>query len=394
MIMKYTRLIRLYLKKYLLFFILTTPFFLLTKTSARTLKILYVVDSFPKLTETFIAENIAGMIDLGHDVSIYARRVINKKTHPIVEHYGLIERTYFGSLPDDLLEYDVILCQFGHLGYMFPKEKLAKKTKLITCIRGSDITQNIDKKIKKYHHLFSYGDLFLPVCDYFKRILITLGCPEEKIIVHSSPINCEAFPYRERYFQSKETLNIISVGRLVPKKGRRTLIRAMQLLSRKYSLHLTIVGNGPEKEALIEFVKRLGLEKEITFIFSATQTDIRKLLEKSHIFILTSETAKDGNEEGIPNAIKEAMASGLVSIGTYHADIPKLIVHQKTGLLVKQRNPCSVARAIEWLLKNTEKWPQITKAARAHVERCYDRNVLAKELETILLEITENNMIQ
>lgn len=369
----------------LFFFI--TPFFLLNAHTK--LKILYVVDSFPKLTETFIAENIVGMIELGHDVSIYARkRVTNKRIHPVVEQYGLMERTYFGMLPNDLHEYDAILCQFGHLGYLFPKEKLAEKTKLITCIRGSDITQNIGKKIKKYHNLFVHGDLFLPVCDYFKRILMTLGCPEEKIIVHGSPINCEAFPYQERHLQPKETLNIVSVGRLVPKKGRKTLIRAMQLLSRKYPVHLTIVGNGPEKEALIEFAKRLGLEKEITFIFSATQTEIRKLLEKSHLFILTSETAKDGNEEGIPNALKEAMASGLVSIGTYHADIPKLIAHQKTGLLVKQRNPCSVTRAIEWLLKNKEKWQEITKAARAHVERYYDREVLAKELETILLKIT------
>ena len=392
--MEHHTLIRLHIKKHYLIFFLFMTSFVLAGQPARKLKILYVVDAFPKLTETFIAENIVGMIEKGHDISVYARkRVTNKKVHPVVTEYKLLDRTYFGSLPPDLQEYDIILCQFGHLGYLFPKKRLSKKTKLVTCIRGSDITQNIEKKIKKYNQLFLEGDLFLPVCHYFKRILRRLSCSEEKIMVYGSPINCEAFPYQERHWQPGQTLEIISIGRLVAKKGRRTLIRAVEILSQKYPVHLTIVGNGTEKENLLAFVKRLNVEEKVTFIFTANQTEIRKLLERAHIFILTSETARDGNEEGIPNAFKEAMASGNIVIGTYHAAIPELIFHQKTGLLVKQKNPFAVVKAIEWILNNKDKWLQITKAARLYVEKNFDRHVLATELESILLKIVENKRI-
>lgn len=369
-----------------LFFICSLLFHLavIGKTN---LKILYVLDSFPKITETFIIESIAGMLDRGHNVSIYAvRRSKEKIVHPLINDYDLFNRIYFEQLPADIRTYDIVLCQFGVLGCNFPVRLLSNQTKMITCIRGSDITQNVEKKRRKYEQLFKRCDLFLPVCEYFKTILKNMGCPEEKICVHGSSINCSAFPYQERQLKNTNRLELISIGRLVPKKGRKTLIQAISILKRKYPhVHLTIVGNGAQKEILVEYVRRLGLQEHITFVYTATQGQVRTLLEQSDIFILTSETASDGNEEGIPNALKEAMAIGVPVIATDHAGNPELITHKKTGLLIAQKNPKEVVGAVEWLINNVDKWPQITKEARLVSER-YDRKRLAKELETIFFD--------
>jgi len=362
--------------------------FNLTTYCKENLKILYVLDSFPKITETFIIESIAGMLDRGHDVFIYAvRRSKEKTVQSLIHEYNLFSRTYFEKLPSDLHSYDIVLCQFGVLGCHFPVHLLSKSTKFITCIRGSDITQNAAKKRKKYEKLFRKGDLFLPVCEYFKQILKNMGCPPHKIYVHGSSINCSAFPYQERQLKNTHKLKLISVGRLVPKKGRKTLIQAVALMKRKYQdVHLTIVGNGAQRETLAAYVKRLGLQNHVTFIYTATQGQVRSLLEQSDIFVLTSQTAPDGNEEGIPNACKEAMASGLPVIATDHAGTPELITHQKTGYLVSERSPREVVEAVRWLIKNVDLLPQITAEARKVSER-YDRKRLAAELETIFFDL-------
>lgn len=354
------------------------------------LKILYALDSFPKITETFIIESIAGMLDRGHNVYIYAvRRSKEKITQPLIEKYSLFSRVYFEILPEDLHTYDIVICQFGLLGCNFPAYLLSKSTKFITCIRGSDITQNAEKKKKKYRKLFKKCDLLLPVCEYFRNILLDMGCPEHKICVHGSAINCAAFPYKERQLTDSNQLKLISVGRLVPKKGRKTLIKAMALLRRKYpGIHLTIIGNGEQREFLANYVNHLGLNNCVTFIYTATQSEVRAHLEKSDIFILTSETASDGNEEGIPNSCKEAMASGIPVIATDHAGNPELIKDKKTGLLVSQRSPREVFAAVEWLVKNSDFLPQMTKAARK-ISEAYDREKLAQELEMIFIDLLE-----
>lgn len=111
------------------------------------LKILYLIDSYPKITETFIFESIAGMIERGHQVFIYALRHTKEKIkHPSISKHNLDSRVYIKEIPEDLQLYDVILCQFGDLNFRLPEKFLNQNIPYVTCIRGSDITQSLAKK--------------------------------------------------------------------------------------------------------------------------------------------------------------------------------------------------------------------------------------------------------
>jgi colanic acid/amylovoran biosynthesis glycosyltransferase len=359
----------------------------------KQLQILYLIDSYPKITETFIFESIAGMIDRGHKISIYARQKTKEEIkHPIISKHDLDTCVYIKEVPANLITYDVILCQFGDLNFRVPEALVNHTIPYITCIRGSDITQKLDKKRNRYEKLFQQCDLFLPVCDYFKNKLQELGCPAHKIKVHRSPIDCSVFSYQERSIDQDERIELISVGRLVAKKGRKKLLQALSMIKKEHpSIHLTIIGDGEEKEILLKYTKLLGLTKNVTFVYAASQSEVRDVLARSHIFVLTSETAVDGNEEGIPNALKEAMASGVPVVATNHAGNSELITDGETGLLVSEKNPRATANAVLYLIDHPDQWPEMTKKAR-NVSENYDRKKLAEELENIIYQLIEEKL--
>ncbi len=248
--------------------------------SLRPLKILFVVNSFPPNSGTAVLNQITGLIDRDLDVYIYAKRKGDVDwAHPDMIHYALLDRTYFNNkqynnLPVDLDTFDIIYCQFGHRGKEFVeiKKKLGLKAKLVTCFRGADISKYLKKNLHAYDKLFETGDLFLPVCDFFKQKLLNLGCPKEKIIVHHSAIDCTKFFYRPRYWNIEEPIRIVSVCRLVEKKGLEYSIRAVAKLLKKYpNIEYQIVGFGPLMSELVCLIKKLGVQNNNTLIGHATK---------------------------------------------------------------------------------------------------------------------------
>ncbi len=107
-------------------------------------------------------------------------------------------------------------------------------------------------------------------------------------------------------------------------------------------------------------------------------------LNKSHIFILSSVTASNGDQEGIPNALKEAMAMGLPVISTDHSGIPELIEDGISGFLVPERDIAALVDRIEYLINHPEQWNKITAAARKTIEEKFDMEQESDKLEIIL----------
>ncbi|MCA9770078.1 glycosyltransferase [Candidatus Dependentiae bacterium] len=364
--------------------------FLLFFNSLYALKILVVVGTFPLICETVILNQITGLIDNGHDVYIYARRKGNiKKMQPDVNRYQLLNRVYYKAYPKNINTYDVILAQFGPRGTDFRKIKEKGFTgKLVTCFRGSDITRDVPKHIDRYQELFANGDLFLPVCDYFKEKLICYGCPEQKIVTHYSAIDLDHFVFKRKKLSEDGIIRIISVGRLVEKKGFAYLVNAIWLLVKKYpNIQCTIVGDGPLYSRLDRRIKKFKLTKHITVSGWVTHETLIELFEQSDIFVLPSVTARDGDKEGIPNTLKEAMAFGLPVISTYHAGIPELIEHHATGLLVPEKSADVLATAIEWLITHTGCWKSITHAARIRIETYFDAKKNSIQLSELLEQL-------
>ncbi|MGB8366744.1 MAG: glycosyltransferase [Candidatus Babeliales bacterium] len=362
----------------------------------RSMRILFVVGSFPVLSETFIINQITKLIDRGHEIFIYSFRKGNfKKIHQDVKKYHLLERTFYGKFPAYARPFDIIYCQFGTQGIKLLRAKKRYKinAKLVTCFRGSDISSYLKRRPRAYHALFDGGgDLFLPVCKFFKQKLIKQKCDPHKIIVHHSAIDCDKFAYKKRSLKAGEQIRILTVGRLVEKKGIKYAIRAIAKLVKKYPhIHYTIVGDGPLKEELALLIQKRKLEDYVTLYGSATHDEIVSILNEAHLFVLPSTDASDGNQEGIPNVLKEAMACGIPVVSTFHAAIPELVENNVSGLLVLQRNSGVLAQKIEYLIMHPEKWESMGQAGRKKIEQEFEINKIVDKLEKLFRNLLKKN---
>jgi colanic acid/amylovoran biosynthesis glycosyltransferase len=354
------------------------------------LKILIAAGCFPSSAGVAVLNQITGLIDRGCKIDICAKIKGKKKCmHADYLQYNLLNNVYYGTVPNE--KYDIIYAQHGALGNNFInlKKELGESTKLVVCFRGKDITACLQENPHLYDDLFKYGDLFLPVCDAFKDTLIRHGCDPKKILVHHSAIDCELFSYRKKIIPSeKEAIKIVSVCRLVEKKGLQYAIHAIaDLVQKGYNIEYTIVGSGVLRATLEELVRNLNLQDNIFLVGLKSLTEVAKMLRASHIFILPSITAFSGDQEGIPNALKEAMACGLPVVSTYHSGIPELIQDGKSGLLVEEANSTALSKAIEYLIHNPKAVEEMTYAASKVIEDEYHREKVNDRLFQLFLEI-------
>jgi len=361
------------------------------------LKILFVLNNFPVPSQTFILNKITSLIDRGHDVRIFSfHKYSTKYTPDDFKKYRLFNRiSYKKNLAGMIAQADVILCEFGQMGkklFDMPKiQRILKNKIVITCIRGADITTRIIKHPHQYIRLFNRGDLFLPVCTYFKKLLQRCGCKHTKITVHYSAINCDRFRFKERILPKTGALSIISVCRLVEKKGLQFAIEGVaQIIRRHPNSKYYIVGEGEQRALLTQLIEKLGMKNNIILCGWKTQDEVIELLERAHIFLLPSITGSNGNEEGIPNALKEAMAMGLITIGSWHAGTPELIEHSVSGYLVPQKNSQAIADTILHILAHPEVWHRMQSRARETVRNRFHLSVVMHELEDILYQTIKN----
>ncbi len=376
------------------------------------LKILFVVNQFPKFLQQFILNQITGMIDLGHDVYIYANNRYEKNIPQAVIDYNLLSKTTFRRLPTYFTDYDIIYCHCGPEGYvgLELKKQYNLTGKIVTCFRGDDISQFLQEKPNKkpykrrgpykvpchypqmYSELFKRGNLFLPVCEYFKQKLINLGCNPIKIQIGHSAIDCQKFTFKEHKLKVHKAINLISICRLVEKKGLVYAVQAAAELCKKYpTMHYTIIGDGNQKERLQQLINTLHMNDQIHLVGWMQQDDILKQLLRSHIFLLPAITAKNGDEEGIPNALKEAMACGLPVISTHHSGIPELVIDGVSGYLVEQRKVEAIVQKIEHLIENPELIKTMGLAGRQHVEAEFNKDTENVKLEKLFYKLTEKS---
>ncbi len=384
---KFYQSIRLFLKVLIVVFSLSVD--CIQERSGFTLKILMVVPSFPKISDVHMLNQITGLIDLGLDVYIYTKRKNQfSKIQEDVKKYDLENRTFYKELPPNLDEFDIVIFQLGHRAFDVKKE-WNFKGKLAICFRGYDMSGYIKENPKVYDTIFPICDLFLPVCKLFEERIISLGGDPKNIAVIHSAIDCTRFKFKKRYApQPHQKINIISAGRFVEKKGFEYAIRAVARLVKKHpNIRYTIIGGGPLAKRLKGLIKKLKVSKYVRILGWQTHDELVKILDKSHLFVAPSVTAKNGDLEGIPNVLKEAMAMGLLVISTYHAGIPELVEHGQSGLLVHERDYVALAKQIHYLMTHQKIWPLMGKFARKKVEEQFNKDQENKRLATVLKEL-------
>jgi len=280
----------------------------------------------------------------------------------------------------------LIHARFGPTGIRMLPLKLKWKVPLITSFHGCDApgSKRMRGRTEKLRRLFSLGDCFTVPCQAMKNELVQYGCPEHKVVVHHSGVDVDRFAYQERAYPKDEPVRILFVGRLVEKKGADVLIRAFQGVRKAFpQTRLCIVGDGEKKKKLKRLVKRLKLDPYVEFTGALPHQGIVKELRRSHLFCLPSRKDSSGNREGIPNAIKEAMACGLPVISTYHSGIPELVDDGVNGYLVPENDVRALERKLIDLLHHPESWGPLGWNARMKVERDFNQKTQIAKLEKL-----------
>ncbi|MEY4509773.1 MAG: hypothetical protein RLZZ450_1895 [Pseudomonadota bacterium] len=397
------------------------------------MRIAVLVGEFPELSSTFILDNITGLLDSGHDVHVFARRP--RKPGPIhadYARYGLSERTHYwwGSSRETLGRalalvrqdpqrngrallrsldvakhgshalfgrwfsyaagmlsepaFDVVLAQFGTNGRVAETLRSigAFDAPIATTWLGYDLSRIIKEHgPRHYARLLAHGELQLPLSQHFRERLLALHCPPERIHVHHVGVDTRLFAFAPRTLPEGQVARIVTVCRLVEKKGIEFALRALaQVQSAGGTFHFDVVGDGPLRGQLEQLTRELGLAPHVTLHGPKTRHEVSTLLGRSHLFLSPSVTAKDGDEEGVPAAIKEAMAVGLPVVSTFHAAIPEVVVDGVTGYLVAERDVDNLADRLLRLLRAPERWADMGTAGRALIERAYDLHALNRQL--------------
>ena len=390
---------------------------------SETMRIAFIVDTFPTLTETFIINQVAGLLEAGHDVQVFAAHAdVAFQGHPAVERYRLMERVHSWEcrlaklprvcriarlLPVSFLRgplrvidslnvfnqgatarspgwfhylrafrgrtFDVIHCHFGWngvLGCML--KQMGVSGKLVTTFYGRDISASPrqEKWRRAYQILFRDGDLFLVEGSHMRQCLVNLGCPMEKVRIQHIMVDINNLPFIRRGPKgATDEVVLLHCGRFVEKKGLIYAIQALEMLLPRYPrLTLRVIGDGPLMPTIREYVHARDLDGHVTFLgYQAHDIFVQECL-RADIMLQPSVTAADGDSEGgAPTVLIEAQATGLPVVATYHADIPEVVVDGRSGLLAGERDVDDLAQKVEQLVRRPELCADMGCFGRRHV---------------------------
>jgi len=161
---------------------------------------------------------------------------------------------------------------------------------------------------------------------------------------------------------------VVSVGRLVPKKGMDTLVRAVALVP---GARCAVIGSGPQAGELAALARSLGVADRVELLGARAQPEVRELLARASVFALPCRRDAEGDEDNVPLSILEAMEHRLPVVSTPIAGIPEVVEPEATGILVPPDDPEALAGALRGLLADEDRRRRLGDGGRAAVER-YD----------------------
>lgn len=403
------------------------------------MKVGFFLLKFPLSSETFVLNQIVAFIEMGYEVEIVSLLKGDlTNTHEAYERYGLAQKTRwlqdepggklaklrfravstlkgvlrsatwralnvkrYGDEARNLilssitaqnpqpLSADVFIAHFGPAGVTAAKlrELGVIRGKIATVFHGIDISSRevLNRYTPEYQQLFQRGDVMLPISDLWAQRLQNMGCPAEKISVSRMGVNMERFALRP-VKEPGETLHIISVARLTEKKGLHVAIEACrQLKERGVSFRYRILGIGPWERRLKTLIEQYQLDDVVEMPGFKPSHEVKALLDEADVFLLPSVTGADGDMEGIPVALMEAMAVGIPVVSTMHSGIPELIEANESGWLVPENDATALADRLSALSHHDHQLlePVVSKA-RVKVETEFNQQVINQQLANLL----------
>jgi len=396
----------------------------------RDVKCAFIVGQFPALSEAFLVNLVACLIDLGMEVRIFRASsdqrafehqtfrsynlgsivkdlpppsVINVLGDLLCQLSKLGLRKFLWSHLDairnprgyhlarfrikPILEFrpDLILCNFLGNGSAFVfLRKIGVVKSFVTAVYGGDVSirnLRIDSK-----SVFDHSDRVVAISNHIRSVLLERGCDSRKISRIPLPVEPSEFlPGPSRLAEGP--LRVLSIGRLVEKKGFLFGIRAVaSAIGSGMDVSYTVVGEGPMRSELMEEISRLGLEERVHLVGGVAHTELSQFLADSDVLLAPSVTAGNGDMEGQVVVIQEAGLAALPVIASRHNGIPDGVLHEQTGFLVDEKDVEGIAACLEILHNNPPEVIAMGKAHREFVMTHYSREVISESWHGLLTE--------
>ena len=369
-------------------------------------RVAFVLKGYPRLSETFIAQEIAGLEKLGMRLRIYAlRHPTDKQVHPVHAEIEAPVRYLPEYLRDDLPR---VLKAWrkvrGLAGYRNARnvwlrdlwrDRTANRVRRFG--QAMVLASELDADVVRLHAHFlhtpasvtRYAALMrglpwsgsahakdiwtspqwelrekLQSCDWLvtctatNRVYLDTLAPPGCVELLYHGLDLSRFAPPEVSLQSRDgsdaaaPVQIVSVGRLVEKKGTDVLLDALALLPSGLHWRLVHVGGGPLRTALAERAQRLGIGARIAWRGAMAQEELLAIYREGDLFALASRIASDGDRDGLPNVLMEAQSQGLACIATDVSAIHELIINEVTGLLVAPESAAALSAGLARLVQS------------------------------------------
>jgi len=316
-------------------------------------KIAFITGLFPAISETWMINQVAGLKDRGIEVEVFSlRRGDTSYISDTFYKYGMGNYTHYLDMPENKIRrfvaaipkalhiltknpmalarafnikkygrqalslellfwaepfvgknFDLFHCHFGSVANRFLAIKyvLGLRQKIITTFYGQDVSKMFQVKGDKfYDELKKECDTFVAMSNYMKKRLVAKGFDEHKL--HVLPIfgiDVNSYPFKERTLKPNETIQIVSVGRFVEKKGFDDLLRALAIVKTKADKKFicNIIGGGPLESRLQAMTKELDLQDVVSFKGYMKVEEIINYFLNMHLYLQPSKTASDGDQE-------------------------------------------------------------------------------------------------
>lgn len=230
--------------------------------------------------------------------------------------------------------------------------------------------------------VFTQATAIHTVSNHMRLHLIDLGCPGDKVTTMRVGIDLTRFEFQPPRPGGK--VRIVCVAGFRPKKGLFGLIEAFRRARTERSdLDLTIVGDGPLRQEIERRIAEARLGDAVTLTGHVSLPEVADILADSHIYAQPSVTAPDGDREGVPATIMEAMARGLPVVATRHSGIPELVRDGVSGYLVDENDLDDLAERLLALADRPAMWEAMGQAGRERVERLHDLRDQTERIEAV-----------
>ena len=279
---------------------------------------------------------------------------------------------------------DVVLAQYGTVGARVSAACAQAGLPLVVHFHGFDAykTRLLFDHSRAYRKMFEQAAAVVAVSKAMRAQLIKLGAREDDVHLIPYGVALDRF-HCERPRACDRRL--LAVGRLVDKKAPHLTLRAFHTVCQRMpDATLDIIGDGPLREMCVDTANQLGISDRVRFLGSLGHDEVANAMRQASVFVQHSVVAEDGDQEGTPNAILEAQASGLPVVSTHHAGIPDAVVDGETGFLVDEGNVEDMASGIIRLLEDPAMARSMGQSGRRHIERNYEQRRQLDQLTDVL----------